>query len=90
MGTVLSTFESESGIFEMSKKDKVFTVKVRRDFCKGCGLCIEFCKKEVLGASPKLNRMGYNPAEPVKPEACVGCMVCTQVCPDLAIEVYSG
>jgi 2-oxoglutarate ferredoxin oxidoreductase subunit delta len=74
----------------MSKKDKVFTVKVRRDFCKGCGLCIEFCKQEVLGASVKLNSMGYNPAEPVKPEACVGCMICTLVCPDLAIEVYSG
>jgi len=73
----------------MSKKNKVFTVKVRRDFCKGCGLCIEFCKKKVLEASPRLNRQGYNPAEAVRPEACVGCLVCTQVCPDLAIEVYS-
>ena len=74
----------------MSKKDKVFTVKVRRDYCKGCGLCVEYCKKEVLQVSAKLNRMGYNPAEAANPEACIGCLVCTQVCPDLAIEVYSG
>ncbi len=74
----------------MSKKDKVFTVKVRRDHCKGCGLCIEYCKKEVLRVSAQLNRMGYNPAEVANPEDCVGCLVCTQVCPDLAIEVYSG
>ncbi|HDS16155.1 MAG TPA: 4Fe-4S dicluster domain-containing protein [Proteobacteria bacterium] len=74
----------------MSKKEKVFTVKVRRDFCKGCGLCIASCKKEVLGVSAKMNQMGYNPAEPVNPGACIGCMVCTQVCPDLAIEVYGG
>ncbi|MBN2333107.1 MAG: ferredoxin family protein [Deltaproteobacteria bacterium] len=73
----------------MSKKEKVFKVEIRRDFCKGCGLCIEFCKQEVLGVSPQLNRMGYHYAEPVKPEACVGCMVCTMVCPDVAVEVYS-
>jgi len=73
----------------MSKKDKVFTVKIRRDYCKGCGLCIEFCKQDVLQASANMNSMGYHYAEPAQPESCIGCMICTMVCPDLAVEVYS-
>ena len=71
----------------MSKKK--YNVVVKNEFCKGCDLCIEYCKKDILTSSEKINLKGYHYAEPVKDKECIGCMVCTLVCPDLAIEVYS-
>jgi 2-oxoglutarate ferredoxin oxidoreductase subunit delta len=65
------------------------SVVVRTEYCKGCTLCVEFCKKGVLRVSEKLNRQGYYYIEPVEGAECTGCMVCTLVCPDLALEVYS-
>ena len=72
----------------MVKKEKKYTVIVKEEFCKACGLCIEFCKQEVLKPSGKLNKMGYDFATPVNMDKCNGCAVCALVCPDLAIEVY--
>lgn len=72
----------------MTKTEKKYRVVVRGDYCKGCGLCIEFCSKQVLAESEQLNRAGYHFVDPVGMDRCIGCMVCTQVCPDLVIEVY--
>jgi 2-oxoglutarate ferredoxin oxidoreductase subunit delta len=72
----------------MSKTAAKHKVVVRSDFCKGCNICIEYCKSNKLKSSGKLNKMGYIYAEPVEGEKCTGCMVCTLVCPDLVIEVY--
>lgn len=56
--------------------------------CKGCGLCLEVCAPEVLRVSPKLNSMGYHPAEYIGAN-CTGCGVCFYVCPEpSAITVY--
>lgn len=76
------------GCFQVAKKTKNYKVIVKEEYCKACGLCIEFCKQEVLAESGKLNQMGYDYATPVNPEACNGCAVCALVCPDLAIEIY--
>jgi len=72
----------------MKTTNKKFSIKVDAERCKGCNLCIEFCKKSVLKVSDNLNKMGYHYAEPDSSKECSGCMVCTMVCPDLAIEVY--
>jgi len=71
----------------MAKKKYEVVVKTER--CKGCALCVEFCKGDVLVSSESLNGLGYHFAEPVEKKECIGCMVCTLICPDLAIEVYS-
>jgi 2-oxoglutarate ferredoxin oxidoreductase subunit delta len=63
-------------------------VVVKNDFCKGCGLCIEYCPKKVLQVSSHLNEMGYHYAEADETKKCSGCLVCTLVCPEVAIEVY--
>jgi 2-oxoglutarate ferredoxin oxidoreductase subunit delta len=63
-------------------------VVIRREFCKGCNLCVEFCAKKVLRPSEQLNRAGYYYADPVNMAACSGCLVCAMVCPDCVIEVY--
>ncbi len=64
-------------------------VVVRSEFCKGCNLCIEYCKKGALKSSGELNTMGYHCATADAEKECIGCMVCTLVCPEVAIEVYS-
>lgn len=53
--------------------------------CKGCGVCIELCPKDVLDYDPKLNVHGAHPPIVVNKENCVGCGLCEEVCPDLAI-----
>jgi len=55
--------------------------------CKGCGLCIFYCPKEVLKLSDKRNEKGYSVAEVHDPDNCVGCKLCEISCPDLAMYV---
>ena len=58
------------------------------NLCKGCGLCVSVCPKKVLVLNKeKLNRKGYNPAEPVNMADCIGCAMCATMCPDCVITV---
>jgi 2-oxoglutarate ferredoxin oxidoreductase subunit delta len=70
----------------MAKKKS--RVVVKDDMCKGCGLCIHYCKNEVLGFSENFNKQGYHYASPLADKECIGCLVCSLVCPEVAIEVY--
>lgn len=55
--------------------------------CKGCGLCIEFCPREVLRETSTINTKGYHYPElaPGKETACIHCQFCTMICPEFAI-----
>ncbi len=58
------------------------------DRCKGCGLCIFFCARGVLGFDQtRFNAQGYHPVSDVKPEDCTGCTNCSLMCPDQVITV---
>jgi len=72
-----------------TKAKKKYQVVVKQESCKGCALCVTYCKPQILISSPSLNEMGYHYAEPKQQEECTGCMSCVLVCPDLAVEVYS-
>ncbi|MDC7219075.1 MAG: ferredoxin family protein [Spirochaetales bacterium] len=58
------------------------------DRCKGCGLCVNACPKEILEIDrTTLNKNGYQPAHIAKPEECIGCAACALMCPDQVITV---
>jgi 2-oxoglutarate ferredoxin oxidoreductase subunit delta len=58
------------------------------DNCKGCGLCIDVCPKNVLElSSNKINKKGHKPVEAVRENDCIGCAFCATMCPDCIIKV---
>ena len=63
-------------------KGKVFLTK---EWCKGCGFCIEFCPTKVLVTSEEFNYKGYHPPLVKYPEKCTGCDLCGMYCPDFCI-----
>lgn len=56
-------------------------ISVHEGWCKACGICIEFCPKEVLAS----NHDGK--PFPKNIDACVKCGLCELRCPDFAINV---
>jgi len=66
--------------FKVYATEKV-VIKVQEEWCKGCEICIEVCKKKCLA----LNVMGK--VEVVNLEACNKCLLCDLLCPDFAIVV---
>lgn len=62
-------------------------IRVLKDLCKGCGFCIHYCPRKVLGRSDEINAMGAHPPRVVNEEECTLCNLCSLLCPDLAIFV---
>lgn len=59
------------------------------DKCKGCGICISVCPKNVLGMDTVLvNRKGYHPVSAICEEECIACANCAVMCPDGIINIY--
>jgi 2-oxoglutarate ferredoxin oxidoreductase subunit delta len=65
---------------EAGKKIR-FSQKIFRDWCKSCGICVEFCPQNVFGR----DEMGRPVIE--RPDDCIGCRFCEYHCPDFAIEI---
>ncbi len=61
--------------------------EIDRERCKGCGLCVAICPKQVLELSRELNPKGYYPAYRARPEDCIYCAMCCVMCPDVAITI---
>ncbi len=62
-------------------KRKLKAHNINRDWCKGCGICVHFCPKQVLELDDQ------DKAFAARPEDCIVCGNCEIRCPDLAIEL---
>ena len=60
---------------------------IDKDRCKGCGLCVIVCPKNVLEMSGEVSAKGYFPAYQARPEDCIYCALCCTMCPDVAITI---
>ncbi len=61
---------------------------ISSDLCKGCGLCITACPKNLLRLSKdKINKKGHSPVEMTDQDKCIGCAFCATMCPDCVIKV---
>ena len=64
-------------------------VHVIENRCKGCGFCVEYCPRKVLELSHDFNEKGYHFPVAARPQDCVDCKLCQNICPEFAIFVLS-
>ena len=68
-------------------KPKKGTAHINIEWCKGCGICVQFCPQNVLVLSQGFNAKGYHPPEVEVADECRECHYCEIVCPDFAIYI---
>ncbi len=54
------------------------TLRLKEEWCKGCGICVAFCPKQVL-------MLKNEKVAIVNIEQCIKCGLCELRCPDYAI-----
>ncbi len=62
-------------------------VRINKDRCKGCNLCVVYCPKKNLKADDKLSQKGVFAAMIIDENNCSGCGLCFMMCPDSAIQI---
>ncbi|MCM8772530.1 MAG: 4Fe-4S binding protein [Candidatus Omnitrophica bacterium] len=65
-----------------------YIIKIDKERCKSCKLCLEVCPNGIFKVSDKFNKIGYHYVEVVNGKNCTGCKRCVIICPDVAIEIY--
>ena len=55
-------------------------IKIRMSWCKGCGLCVDYCKPGAIAMVDDLPHV-------IAAEKCTRCLQCEAICPDFAIEI---
>jgi len=64
-------------------------IEIDKEKCKGCGLCILYCKKVCIEQDPVINKKGIHPVKFAEGKGkCTGCSFCAIICPEVCIKVY--
>lgn len=63
-------------------------IKINKDRCKGCCLCVVNCPQAQIKVAAVLNAKGVKPAY-FAGTRCTGCGMCAVICPDGGIIVYT-
>lgn len=63
-------------------------IEVNKDWCKGCGICMVHCPKNILVFSNDVNKAGNKYCVQLNPGNCISCKFCGIMCPDGAIKVF--
>jgi 2-oxoglutarate ferredoxin oxidoreductase subunit delta len=63
-------------------------IKIDKDRCKGCYLCVVNCPNNLIKISGELNAKGVKAASFSGSVKCTGCAMCALICPDCAIKVF--
>ena len=59
--------------------------------CTACGKCIEECSQQILKLVGIKFIINHRHIKVARPEECIGCLSCLEVCPENAIkEAVSG
>jgi len=62
-------------------------VRIDKEKCKGCCLCMCECPHGIIEMSDVTNSKGYLYAKVVDQDRCTGCTMCCKMCPDMVIKV---
>ena len=63
-------------------------LRLKRELCQGCGLCIEVCPQSILTIEKaSVNSRGYTPIDITDRSSCIECALCAMMCPDLVFEI---
>jgi len=62
-------------------------VRVLENYCKGCGLCVPVCPKEILYIRDEVDHRGVHVVAVRDETECTACLQCVTMCPDAALEV---
>ncbi len=55
--------------------------RINSEWCKGCGICVQFCPQKVLELDEQEKAVAKRLGD------CIVCSMCELRCPDLAISV---
>jgi len=59
-------------------------MKINKDRCKGCGLCLLVCPVNAIELDSRNHK--WDKVANINNNKCIGCKNCYLVCPDLAIK----
>jgi len=62
-------------------------IKIEENRCKGCWICVEFCPKDCLCPSDKINNGGFKVISVCNENDCIKCGNCELMCPEVAISI---